>query len=94
MESKPGDGKTSPFGNGDGSTSGSASGGHDFIKDNKSGASAPKITDFTAPIKMPPPDEQSYNPDSVPEGGDMPFSGEPQATDAGAARKPFKLNGE
>lgn len=92
-DSKPGNGYSSPFGNGNGATmTGPSSGAHDFITDPASGAPKTGGRDFAA---EPPPEQQSgnsgYNPDSVPQGGTLPFSGEPQPNET--ANKPFKLNG-
>lgn len=69
----PGDGKTSPFGNGNGGTSamGNASGGHDFTQDPKSGASNTGGHDFTQDSR---PQSEARtevepNPQEIPSGG-------------------------
>lgn len=92
MENKPGDGKHTPFGNENGDVAKKGDGkGHDFIEDNTSHSPAPAITDFSEPNDMPAADGAGYNKESVPQGGTMPFSGEPKPLES--AGLPFKLNG-
>ena len=72
MESKPGTGAVSPFGDGKGATSaaGAASGAHDFLKDPQSAAPKSGGRDFSKENR----DQQSgtddtINDESVPDGG-------------------------
>ena len=89
MENMPGNAKDSPFGNEDGDVAKKTDGGHDFIKDNTSHSPAGDVTDFSQPNDMPAAEGVAYNADSVPQGGPMPFSGEPKTFESGAM--PFKL---
>lgn len=102
----PGDGSSSPFGNHNGATmAGPSSGAHNFIEDPASNAPATGGRDFAAEqYKQPTIDHSagggSYDPGSVPQGGELPFpvadpSSEEQAREdnpgvADKAPLPFK----
>jgi hypothetical protein len=91
MENKPGNGYTSPFGNGNGATTtqGPASGTHDFNTD--PGSHSPKTggRDFTKE-SMPqkpsgsPGSASQPNPESIPAGGVLPFPDADVKGDMGA----------
>lgn len=98
MENQPGNGATSPFGNGNGATSGGASSGaHDFIRDPKSNSPSTGGHDFTKENRPQKAGDNGANPASVPTGGKTPFVA-PGATESrhplGSEKKPFRLNGE
>ena len=88
-ENTPGDGYTSPFGNGDGATTeqGPSTGAHDFITDPTSNDTVPG-RDFTKDVFVQKRGD-GCNPDTVPSGGRYPYEGPAQVP----ANKPFKLTG-
>lgn len=76
-DGKPGNGKDSPFGNGNGATmQGSSSGGHNFIEDPESAAPKTGGRDFTKESREQPTGQASdIDKTSVPQGGLLPFGG-------------------
>ncbi len=96
MENQPGNGATSPFGNGQGATTamGASTGAHDFIKDPKSADSMTGGRDFSKENRAQMSGQPSdINADSVPTGGTLPY---PSAGPNGGimgVKKPFKLAG-
>ncbi len=100
MDSKQGNGSTSPFGNGRGGDSeGGASGAVDLVKDPKAMATAPAGgMDVTRQSRAQPMGGNGANPDSIPEGGPSPFPKTDVAADASTStvaqpKTPFKLSG-
>lgn len=87
----PGNGYTAPFGNGDGATqaNGPSSGAHDFLKDPASGAPAGSGRDFTKESRPQQMGACPPNPQSVPNGGNLPFTAAPVAVSS----VPFRLDG-
>lgn len=88
---KPGDGATSPLGNGYGTPLAGSSGSHDFVKDPASSEGDESPRDFTKESR---PTEKAKdnggcNAESIPDGGETPFKGAPEATSGG--HKPYKL---
>ena len=94
---KPGNGSSSPFGNGNGATSsGGASGSHDFVTDPSSKPTG-KGLDVTKQSVAQPKGDSGCNPDTIPPGGptlkvDPPAGryGVMQVVDT-PKNKPFKL---
>jgi len=96
----PGNGSTSPFGNGAGATqtAGPARGGNDFTT-NPNGNGTPPGR-FAEPVNRPQKGRaDGWNPDTVPKGGRLPFV-DPSSRQgaslqvAGSAKKPYRLGGE
>jgi hypothetical protein len=84
MENKPGDGKTSPFGNGQGATAMAGSGsGNNFVTNPKGSGSAGKgpggpggtgsIGDRWASRTQKSGSDPDVNPAEIPDGGPLPF---------------------
>ncbi len=87
------DGKTSPFGNGDGNVGGGgASGAHDFTKDNTSHSPKTGGRDFTKEGGPKTVKEVEANPASIPAGGPLPFKAPGASGNTGdtAPKSPFK----
>lgn len=105
MENQPGNGYLAPFGNEKGATQGGpSSGAHDFTTDPKSHSPATGGRDFSKESRSQPASgDQGRNPDTVPAGGDRPFSDTDPKGNVGAdgvtvetptsPRKPFRLGG-
>jgi hypothetical protein len=99
--STPGNGSTSPFGNGDGATqsAGSISKGTDFLTDPQGQSRVAGGRDFTGENRPQKGRADGFNPSSVPAGGRLPFV-DPKAREGatlqpvGAAKKPYRLGGE
>jgi hypothetical protein len=101
-ENQSGSGYMSPFGNEKGATSGGpSSGASDFVKDPEGEADKFATSggrDFTAESKGQSMGGSGCNPDSVADGGILPFGDlDPQDTEMGGVQgvkaKPYKLGG-
>lgn len=100
-DTKPGDGNTNPFGNGQGKGRNENMGGNDFTRNPRGGGgNAPKPRSFVGDGETgKQASGQGPNPESIPSGGRFPFT-PPKADEGnplgdgsqGTARKPFKLN--
>lgn len=97
--STPGNGSTSPFGNGAGATqtAGSSKGSNDFTT-NPTGNGTPPGS-LAEPANRPQKGRaDGWNPDSVPKGGRLPFVDPSSRAGAslqpvGSGKKPYRLNG-
>jgi len=102
MESKtPGNGSTSPFGDGNGATqaTGPSTGAHDFVTDITTKDTMGGGRDFTKESRSQQMGPPGYDPSSVPAGGTTPFREPSVRVDVSTMggvemHKPFKLNGE
>jgi hypothetical protein len=92
-ENVPGNGSDSPFGNGEGAVTGvpPATGGHDFLQDPASNAPASGGRDFTKETYEQKTGSDPVNPQSVPSGGTLPFTGEPAPLESPGS--PFRITG-
>lgn len=87
----PGNGSTSPFGNGDGTAGQPKVGGNNFLINPAGNSAKSGGRDFTQEKPGNQPTAPVLNPDSIPSGGKYPVMKKMgEATD----KKPFKLNGE
>ena len=104
MENKPGSGYTSPFGNEKGATTsdGPSDGAHDFLVDPASGAPKTGGRDFTQENREQEEGNSGYNPETVPDGGPLPFTKNDSTAESrdgtgtiveAEKHKPFKLGG-
>ncbi len=102
MENKPGNGYESPFGNGKGATSaGPSTGAANFVKDPKGppAANTGRGLDVADQQRPQPMGGTGYNPDSLPEGGALPFPQTDVPADASTStaaqpKRSFTLRGD
>lgn len=97
----PGNGSTSPFGDGNGATqaAGAAKGNVDFTTNPNGDGSPPARQDQMFQNRAQKGRADGWNPDTVPAGGRLPFNdpkGRAGATlqTVGSGKKPYKLGGE
>jgi hypothetical protein len=94
MATQPGDGKSSPFGNGKGSGAMAKQTPKNLVQTGRGSDGGAKPRDMTKDQAAPKSTGEGPNPESVPAGGDQVKADPPAASDVhpvGKAPKPFKL---